>query len=44
MAIVILGSLLTSTALNLIVLPTQALRYGHFARELNGKNGAERFP
>jgi Cu/Ag efflux pump CusA len=31
MAIVILGGLLTSTALNLLVLPTLALRYGRFA-------------
>ncbi len=31
MAIVILGGLVTSTALNLIVLPTLALRYGRFA-------------
>lgn len=30
MAIVILGGLVTSTVLNLIVLPTLALRYGHF--------------
>ncbi|KIG11195.1 acriflavin resistance protein [Burkholderia sp. MR1] len=30
MAIVILGGLVTSTALNLIVLPTLALRYGRF--------------
>ncbi|MFQ5457382.1 MAG: efflux RND transporter permease subunit [Myxococcota bacterium] len=30
MAIVILGGLLTSTALNLLVLPTLAHRYGHF--------------
>ncbi len=30
MAIVILGGLVTSTALNLLVLPTLALRYGHF--------------
>lgn len=30
MAIVILGGLITSTALNLIVLPTLALRYGRF--------------
>jgi Cu/Ag efflux pump CusA len=30
MAIVILGGLLTSTALNLLVLPTLALRYGRF--------------
>jgi CzcA family heavy metal efflux pump len=33
MAIVILGGLLTSTALNLIVLPTLALRYGRFERD-----------
>ncbi|HZR16528.1 MAG TPA: efflux RND transporter permease subunit [Verrucomicrobiae bacterium] len=31
MAIVILGGLATSTALNLLVLPTLALRYGRFA-------------
>jgi Cu/Ag efflux pump CusA len=31
MAIVILGGLATSTALNLLVLPTLALRFGHFA-------------
>lgn len=31
MAIVILGGLFTSTALNLLVLPTLALRYGRFA-------------
>jgi Cu/Ag efflux pump CusA len=30
MAIVILGGLVTSTALNLLVLPTLALRYGKF--------------
>jgi CzcA family heavy metal efflux pump len=30
MAIVILGGLITSTALNLLVLPTLAVRYGHF--------------
>ena len=30
MAIVILGGLLTSTALNLLVLPTLAVRYGRF--------------
>jgi Cu/Ag efflux pump CusA len=30
MAIVILGGLFTSTALNLLVLPTLALRYGKF--------------
>ena len=33
MAIVILGGLITSTLLNLFVLPTLALRYGKF--ELN---------
>ena len=33
MAIVILGGLITSTALNLVVLPTLALRYGRFARD-----------
>jgi CzcA family heavy metal efflux pump len=33
MAIVILGGLLTSTALNLLVLPTLALRYGKFEKQ-----------
>jgi Cu/Ag efflux pump CusA len=33
MAIVILGGLATSTILNLIVLPTLALRYGRFERD-----------
>ncbi len=33
MAMVILGGLVTSTALNLIVLPTLALRYGRFAKK-----------
>jgi Cu/Ag efflux pump CusA len=32
MAIVILGGLVTSTALNLLVLPTLALRFGTFAK------------
>ncbi len=32
MAIVILGGLITSTALNLLVLPTLALRYGRFEK------------
>ena len=32
MAIVILGGLITSTLLNLLVLPTLALRYGKFER------------
>ncbi|MCG5076709.1 efflux RND transporter permease subunit [Paraburkholderia tagetis] len=39
MAIVILGGLLTSTALNLIVLPTLALRYGRFARDELAETG-----
>ena len=30
MAVVILGGLITSMALNLLVLPTLALRYGRF--------------
>lgn len=33
MAVVILGGLITSTALNLIVLPVLALRYGRFGHE-----------
>ena len=33
MAIVILGGLITSTALNLLVLPTLALRFGRFQKE-----------
>src|SRR5262249_54805207 len=36
MAVVILGGLLTSMALNLLVLPTLALRYGRFDREHSG--------
>ena len=32
MAIVILGGLITSTALNLLVLPTLALKFGRFER------------
>ncbi|MEM5310907.1 efflux RND transporter permease subunit [Paraburkholderia sp. JHI869] len=39
MAIVILGGLITSTALNLIVLPTLALRYGRFARDETAEPG-----
>ena len=34
MAIVILGGLVTSTLLNLLVLPTLALRFGKFQRAL----------
>ena len=33
MAIVILGGLITSTLLNLLVLPTLALRYGRFEKQ-----------
>jgi len=33
MAIVILGGLITSTALNLWVLPTLALKYGRFGKK-----------
>jgi Cu/Ag efflux pump CusA len=36
MAIVILGGLVTSTVLNLLVLPTLALRYGRFESPLAG--------
>ncbi|KAF0120298.1 MAG: heavy metal efflux pump cobalt-zinc-cadmium [bacterium] len=38
MAIVILGGLVTSTALNLLVLPTLVLRYGRFEREDENPN------
>ena len=37
MAVVILGGLITSTILNLLVLPTLALRFGRFA----GRRGDE---
>lgn len=40
MAVVILGGLLTSMALNLLVLPTLALRYGRFARNPENGRGA----
>jgi Cu/Ag efflux pump CusA len=33
MAIVILAGLFTSTLLNLLVLPTLALRYGYFSKQ-----------
>ncbi len=39
MAIVILGGLATSTLLNLIVLPTLALRYGRFERDTLAEPG-----
>src|SRR5205085_11866381 len=38
MAIVILGGLITSTILNLLILPTLALRYGKFAKSVNAEN------
>jgi Cu/Ag efflux pump CusA len=37
MAIVILGGLFTSTALNLLILPTLALRYGRFETQVAGQ-------
>jgi Cu/Ag efflux pump CusA len=40
MAIVILGGLATSTVLNLLVLPTLALRYGRFGEQLDATAGA----
>jgi CzcA family heavy metal efflux pump len=40
MAIVILGGLVTSTILNLLVLPTLALRYGRFERTATGTSAA----
>ena len=40
MAIVILGGLATSTLLNLVVLPTLALRYGRFERDMLAEPGA----
>lgn len=39
MAVVILGGLVTSTALNLLVLPTLALRYGRFQKQANEETG-----
>jgi CzcA family heavy metal efflux pump len=39
MAIVILGGLVTSTFLNLLVLPTLALRYGRFERRVETTSG-----
>ncbi len=38
MALVIVGGLLTSMALNLLVLPTLALRYGRFERTSDGRS------
>jgi len=38
MALIILGGLATSTALNLLVLPTLALRYGRFERSTTEEN------
>ncbi|HEV3029784.1 MAG TPA: efflux RND transporter permease subunit, partial [Planctomycetota bacterium] len=39
MAIVILGGLATSTALNLVVLPTLALKFGRFQRDAGASPG-----
>jgi Cu/Ag efflux pump CusA len=39
MAMVILGGLITSTLLNLLVLPTLALRYGRFENSDAGHSG-----
>src|SRR5207247_3405765 len=39
MAIVILGGLVTSTLLNLLVLPTLALRYGRFEKRADHCSG-----
>jgi len=44
MAIVILGGLITSTALNLIVLPTLALRYARFVRDELAEPGLSSAP
>jgi Cu/Ag efflux pump CusA len=41
MAIVILGGLVTSTLLNLLVLPTLALRYGRFERPADAASACE---
>ena len=41
MAIIILGGLLTSTALNLLVLPSLALRYGRFEGANSDESVAE---
>jgi CzcA family heavy metal efflux pump len=44
MAIVILGGLMTSTALNLLVLPTLALRFGRFDLQNKIPNGRDSNP
>jgi len=38
MALVILGGLFTATALNLLVMPSLALRYGRFNPDSNQRN------
>ncbi|ODT89990.1 MAG: acriflavin resistance protein [Rhodanobacter sp. SCN 67-45] len=43
MALVILGGLFTSTALNLLVLPMLALRYGRFGGGMSSPDSAMRF-
>jgi Cu/Ag efflux pump CusA len=40
MALVILGGLIASTVLNLLILPTLALRYGKFGRHPGGQGAA----
>jgi Cu/Ag efflux pump CusA len=39
MAIVILGGLVTSTALNLLVLPALAWKWGRFSNAATGEDG-----
>ena len=42
MAIVILGGLVTSTLLNLLVLPTLAVKFGRFKRSVQYSNASTR--
>ena len=44
MAVVILGGLITSMVLNLLVLPTLALRYGDFHPKIEGRWAEQRTP
>ena len=44
MAVVTPDGRLTSTALNLIVLPALAMHHEFFAQDINGKNEMERVP
>jgi CzcA family heavy metal efflux pump len=41
LAIVVLGGIVASTALNLLLLPTLALRYAHFAPAMHQQTGSE---